>query len=87
MRLGFAEAQPILRAGHALKKARIVAERYAPGSSAAAVMVRHRLHRIEFFASWREFRVAVLTPSWDRDPPSDSLSETNNNPQIKFELL
>jgi transposase-like protein len=34
------------------KKARIVAESYAPGASATAVAVRHGLHRNQIFA-WR----------------------------------
>jgi transposase len=38
------------------EKARIVAESYAPGASAAAVAVRHGLHRNQIFAWRRQLR-------------------------------
>ena len=38
------------------EKAQIVAESYAPGTSAAAVALRHGLHRNQIFAWRRQFR-------------------------------
>jgi transposase len=67
-----------------LEKARIVAESYAPGSSATAVAVRHGLHRNQIFAWRRQFRrrAALIDNAVAEFVPVTLASPTGSGPAM-----
>ena len=66
------------------EKARIVAESYAPGARAAAVAVRHGLHRNQIFAWRRQFRnrAALIDNEVPEFVPVRLASQTGSGPAL-----